>query len=236
MKLQNVNLTDNHDILELLRRFKNRPISYRKTNSFQKFQTDLDNLIEYHAFEMKRVFKENPVGFRLLYDQNLNFLDREIKRHELIEQSQVKLIIRALTFEGNILPFLRKVRAKIVLALSKELQTSILTHKEDTFVPNANAISVAKEESEKEELIRQKVIVLYLELIKGNREIENDLNQTSLAKLFVILFGGKESSIRSTICNLRSGKVDQKDLKEETKKLLKNKRYEPKKFDIIPQN
>lgn len=232
MNLQNLNLTDNHPILELLRKFKNRPISVRNMNSFQGFQNDLDGLIESHAIEMKRVFENNPIGFRHLYDQNLNFLDSEIKRHELIEQSQVKLVIRALTFEGNILPFLKKVRTKIVLALSKELQSPIVSRDKETYLSNANAISRVKEESDKEELIRQKVIVLYLELIKGNREIENDLHQTALAKLFVTLLGGKESSIRSTICNLHSGRVNKSHIKDETKKLLKAKGYISKKIDL----
>lgn len=232
MNPQNLNLTDKHAILELLRRFKDRPISFRNINSFQGFQNDLDNLIESHAIEMKRVFVNNPVGFRYLYDQNLNFLNSEIMRYELIEQSQVKLIIRALTFEGNILPFLKKVKTKIVLALSNELQSPIVSKDKETNASYVKAISNEKEESDKEELIRQKVIVLFLELVKGNREIEKELNQTVLAKLFVTVLGGSESSIRSTICKLNSGRVDKNDIKDEIKKLLKNKGFRSKKLDL----
>lgn len=213
MKTTNINLDESHPIWIKIEDYRKFPSRYRLKGKYKKLKKDIDKLVVDHHKKLRELYDSNHELYKDALDKSNSFLNTKINTLvDLDNRTKTPFIgwFRGMTFEGDTLPILEKIRPDYNNLNTKIVQSVTINIDEELSKIKNSKCSP-----------RQKSIVLYKYFIEPTPEIQSFMKtDQNRAKIVSWLLDGGYASIRTTLVDLKNGTDN--GVTKETKMELKN--------------
>lgn len=197
MKTTNINLDESHPIWIKIEDYRKFPSRYRLKGKYKKLKKDIDKLVVDHHKKLRELYDSNHELYKDALDKSNSFLNTKINTLiDLDNRTKTPFIgwFRGMTFEGDTLPILEKIRPQYNSLNVKFVQSmTINIDKELSNIENSKCSP------------RQKTMVFHKFFIEPTPEIQFFLkNKLNRAKIIAWLLDGDSGSIRTTLVDLEN--------------------------------